>query len=665
MPLKSHSLSLSCGECNCDYPIDESGIINFLGEEGFYYWGEISAEEMQETIDLAEKKGYKSALDSVISRYPDLGYYLLSSARIDWLFHCLNPEYTHSCLDVGSGWGSLTFPLAKIFEEVWSLEAIRERIEFQLVRKNEDKVYNVNLVRADMLNLPFPDDYFDLVILNGVLEWAGLCDFAENPRTVQMKLLKEVKRVLKTGGCLYIGIENRFGFKLFGGAIDHSGLPFTSILPRKLADIAVRFFRKAAGSYEQKERMEEKWKDYRTYTYSFIGYEKMLKEAGFYNLELYWSFPSYNYPKYAGKLQDNQSFPFFLKHLHEIAWADTSRFRKFILDFALTLPSSLIASMWNIFSPSFLIFAYKDRRGASFETKLLNSEHNVQSFLRASGGSGTTSKVNYLLIKSGKLHSVAKFSRFQEGFRNLKEEETLVQRFNDLSVKQLNVMGLNVFVESKVIGKRCEFYNLSHNLKAWEWLMQFQRKTRNSILPFEELEKEVMNLSALLPEINISEEVRLGIRRKLDVFLKSLDGLPLEKCAEHGDFWLGNIFVDNNERVYVIDWEYYRENGNPLFDCGFFLILNSSGKANQEYFRENLSGCGKYSPILKNLTVNICQEKQLPLEVIFYNITYVLLRCIRRYHSNLGNWAVNFKAYVDLLTVWHEFTFKDWKWLEE
>src|SRR4030065_2206102 len=104
------------------------------------------------------------------------------------------------------------------------MESVRQRVSFQHIRQQQEHVRNIRFVRADWLRLPFPDNSFDLVVANGVLEWLGLSDYSRNPRQVQQEFLKEARRVLKPGGCLYVGTENRFGISFFAGARDHSGL---------------------------------------------------------------------------------------------------------------------------------------------------------------------------------------------------------------------------------------------------------------------------------------------------------------------------------------------------------------------------------------------------------------------------------------------------------
>ena len=128
---------------------------------------------------------------------------------------------------------------------------------------------NLQLVCAgDTKYLPFPDDSFDAVVVNGVLEWvpSGL---PGNPREVQMAFLKEVRRVLKPEGCLFLGIENRYAWKTWARNPDgHTGLRFVPWLPRVLDDLYSRVNGKGG---------------YRNYLYGPGQYRQLLSECGFAN----------------------------------------------------------------------------------------------------------------------------------------------------------------------------------------------------------------------------------------------------------------------------------------------------------------------------------------------------------------------------------------------
>jgi len=139
--------------------------------------------------------------------------------------------------------------------------------------------------------LPFFDKTFDLIVLNGILEWVGEWRRTGTPREVQLDVLRKLRALLKPTGALFVGIENRIGLDSFLGRIDHPGTRFTSLMPRWLASTYIRlsrpdFYRTLIGAN----------KGYRTYTYSPKGYRKLLREAGFPEINLWWPPSGYNLP---------------------------------------------------------------------------------------------------------------------------------------------------------------------------------------------------------------------------------------------------------------------------------------------------------------------------------------------------------------------------------
>jgi SAM-dependent methyltransferase len=121
------------------------------------------------------------------------------------------------------------------------------------------------------------------VICNLVFEW---CAYREkgDPRVVQRRLLNEMSRVLKPGGCLYLATKNRFALRyLLGGRDEHvQHIRFGSALPRSVQRMALRLLRKgnAAGSL-----------------YSYSGLKRMLEQKELDVVQSYWACPEFRHPE--------------------------------------------------------------------------------------------------------------------------------------------------------------------------------------------------------------------------------------------------------------------------------------------------------------------------------------------------------------------------------
>jgi SAM-dependent methyltransferase len=162
----------------------------------------------------------------------------------------------------------------------------------------------------DFLRLPFPNTSVDIVILNGVLEWMGAADIDATPDRVQVEALKEIRRVLKPGGVLYIGIENRYSISTLLGQKIHGELPFVGLLPRRLSNFITKRLR---------------GEQHRTYIYSIRGYRQLLKHAGFHQNDFYLPYPSYHHANYLIPLEPKWVKRFWLDQL------SLSRSRKYKL----------------------------------------------------------------------------------------------------------------------------------------------------------------------------------------------------------------------------------------------------------------------------------------------------------------------------------------------
>lgn len=164
------------------------------------------------------------------------------------------------------------------------------------MRFKQDKKDNINLIRANAIKLPFKPNLFDLVVVNGVLEWVA--DFSSDgpPYEVQLTFLKDILKVIRPGGQVGIAIENRYYLRHFLGESPHEEPPYVAIMPRTLAN------------YICNKKLN---KEYRNYIYSYWGYKKLLKMAGFKNIEIKLAVPNYYNPKFIIGLDKNSQKKYF------------------------------------------------------------------------------------------------------------------------------------------------------------------------------------------------------------------------------------------------------------------------------------------------------------------------------------------------------------------
>lgn len=255
-------------------PIKTVEDIPFFSEDR--YWGKAPKDALEKAITVLEEKGW----DAFKAQYKNTFDFTFEENRADWRFVVPTPK-NFSVLDAGAGMGRSSIPLARVAERVVSLDQSFLRLKYLKMRAVQEGLTNIEVCLGDIFDAPFPKESFDLIVMNGLLEWVGATDRFKNPREAQIASLKIAQDLLKKGGHLYIGIENRFALSYLRGR-DHGGLFFTSYMPRWLANVYTKI---------------RKGKRYDTYTYSKSGYEKLLQDAGFKDLTMYLPFPGYNMPR--------------------------------------------------------------------------------------------------------------------------------------------------------------------------------------------------------------------------------------------------------------------------------------------------------------------------------------------------------------------------------
>ncbi|KKQ75704.1 MAG: Type 11 methyltransferase [Candidatus Woesebacteria bacterium GW2011_GWB1_38_5b] len=622
---------------------------DYLGKKG-YYWGEISQPEAKEFLANARKRGYKKAVAQLGVKIPGFFEYVLSSLRADWVYDAINLKNTKRALDIGSGWGAIVFSLSNIFDEVTSLEAVKERLDFQQIRASQEKRKNIKFVRADWLKLPFKDNTFDLVSCNGVLEWIGLSDFSKNPKELQIIFLKEVKRVLKPDGVLYIGIENRFAAFLFLGAKDHSGLPFTSLLPRSIADLVIRKFRKTGGTYSPEIRTGGEWPDYRTYTYSKSGYGLLLQSAGFKNVSTFWTI-AYNSPSDAGPI-DSMSFPYLLSLFKNHNFYSTY-LSHFVTSVGSWLPGRAVKEIVSFFSPNFLLYGSNTKK-TSFSRELVGVT-GAESFLRRSGTHGLNSKINYFLLKNGKPFKIAKFSRFDEYSTHLDLEESLLSKWSGLNVDLIIIQGKKVYLEPYIEGRVCQTFSWGDNKTSVAWLVHFQRSTVQGNWTKRNFTKFLKTILKSIKSNNLlGKKVYRELEEDIVKVSRSSEIEKMPRVRSHGDFVKTNIIFDKLERIFVIDWEFSEVDAFPIFDFLFFLINNSLVGKSDSVFKSNWTGSGPYSEILQDLLQYYSRESSVTTNFIIECIPWVMAFALHRRVADKYMRHLDLETYIKLIEKWYE-----------
>lgn len=296
---------LSCAPCGHTFPVCD-GIVDLRWHRRDYYFNPVPRPEMATLVSNASSVPWDETVRGFlrfVKNPSDWVDNVAVNGRYAWKLMLALPEQGRF-LDFGCGLGNLTQSVSPHVAETVALDLTWERLQFARERFAKlDYGDRITLVAGgDGLHLPFPDAHFDCIALSGVLEWiADDTDFealdggrwhkgfamiasffgSRNPRRTQLRFLRELGRILKPGGQLFVGIENRLGYEYFIGRPDHhSGLPLGSLLPRFIANLY---------------SIARNHRPYRTYTHSFRGMKRLFAEAGMPKQELYGLTPGYSH----------------------------------------------------------------------------------------------------------------------------------------------------------------------------------------------------------------------------------------------------------------------------------------------------------------------------------------------------------------------------------
>lgn len=281
-----------CGHCTAHYRIT-NGVPDFRVDHAFYD-GPIPRERLRSILCRDPENSWVATVGEIVGgldRRSDSYLDLVGSTTYPWaILLGLRPDAR--VLEIRCGTGGATEMLARGASHVFAMDMTFENLVLARRRLRatgaQDKV---TLVAAgDTGRLPFRDGSIDYVILVGGLERAAVDTgtagygrplstarrFASTgtaPRKMQMALLAESCRILKPGGGLFLGAENRYYYNYFGRLRDRAtGLRGISLLPRVIANVYSLIVQR---------------RPYLSHSHSERTYRKFLRRSGFVTLNEY------------------------------------------------------------------------------------------------------------------------------------------------------------------------------------------------------------------------------------------------------------------------------------------------------------------------------------------------------------------------------------------
>lgn len=607
-----------CSSCNRKFMLKEDVP---LFTEKTEYWCNIKPEKMLEMIRLSQETGdWLGAAQKVIPRY---AHAVIPFHRADAQFY-LPISSQARVLDAGAMWGGLTLPIAQFCKEIYALDKTWETLKFLDVRAQQMGFKNVFPVVASLHQMPFEDHFFDAVILNGVLEWAGVDEDVilerdwdakgsssttsqqasqRDPETLQTLALKEIHRVLKPGGAIYNAIENRSGIQyFFGHPDDHVNVRFVPFLPRKLANWITRWVRNH---------------DYRTYIYTPSQLFRLFQKAGFEDIQLFSVHPHY------GKISRMTPFSIFshvkkyatVGYPHPIVFLMSQVWKRFPSSLARFLSPSLAviakkpsstpslqprliqfleqalvisrkdASQYELIlmnnrfgteTPTNYCLFHKERKKIEFFCKVgrvANDEnlplesknlHKVEKRLQGTPLESTIPKVRYSGNSEGMVVQVTDFVKCHSKNNTFLDG---LRKLNRILPEKLKPFSKPV----RAVGRGLWLRQInSCVLDGVRWLADFQKLTSEEMLPLGQwMERQEKTLVQGLT-LNGFDELASQVPKLLSAF-EPFKHTLIPLCTQHGDFDICNLLYQE-KKLFVVDFEHTQESSSPFFDLTNLLL---------------------------------------------------------------------------------------------
>ena len=571
--------NMMCQTCGLSFPLKDD-ILDLRVSRKDYYFNPVPPSEMRELTQSMWDEGWPRTIRRFlrsVNNKKDWLDNLVADGRYAWkLFLPLTSDTV--LLDLGCGLGNLTANLVAHVGKVYAMDLTYARLEFarQRMQPLNDREKVTFLAGGDGPYLPFPDCSLDCVVLSGVLEWVGEGGFSWNatshkflkalhmvkspfgaasPRNVQRAFLKEIVRVLKPDGTLFIGIENRLNYEYFLGRPDHhSGLLGGSLLPRV-----------AANLYS----IAKNYRPYRTYTYSFNGYKKLLKAEGLAHVKALGLSPGYSNLRKIIPL--------------ERRWESWN-----------SIPKSFKESVKDHrhFVPAFGILA--SSQPTTSNAILTNIIRNIEDELSSKLGKGDISLSRFYLTNKEKgiaygmydtTPLVIKFpfaSKDEQGEQRNLELLRLAQqnRWNHLLKCPIPLVQGMVNKQAFFVEQRQEgglvFY------QDWSSMQRLYRPIRQLLVEWSErlpLQKRLLSGEWYQSQVtDFVEKLRLSLsgeevsKKIQSYFDERLQGAEIVYGLRHGDLSVSNIFDGGQHISGIVDWEQYELEGLSFFNALDFLF---------------------------------------------------------------------------------------------
>ena len=168
--LNFSDMELSTSDGRRQFPIVD-GVPNFLAYPSVEDKEQVQS--LTRLIEEARTKGWEPSLRAVYGKSSGMYQYVTDKQRAAFLdLLPLNDQAV--TLEIGTGLGQITVPLAARCRFVYGLEVVPGQARFTVERCRQSGFTNVLVATGgDDCQLPYTSNGFDIIICNLVLEWCA------------------------------------------------------------------------------------------------------------------------------------------------------------------------------------------------------------------------------------------------------------------------------------------------------------------------------------------------------------------------------------------------------------------------------------------------------------------------------------------------------------
>ena len=567
---------IQCNNCSNEYILKNNSIIfdnrNFLSK---------NENVIKELLQKIKKFGYEKGIEKFIIKNDEFKEQLVNTQydkSIDFIFHGIGKKFS-KCLNIDEGLGNKSEILSKIFKQVYTIEFNDELIELQNIRFNEKRLNNISIIKSNLLRLPFPDNYFDLILANDILDNIEKFAEKENLKDVRRKIIQELKRVINNDGCIIFGVKNH-------------------------RDSDKKYKNKILNLLKVNKK-------------KFLEDSLILNGEGLF-VKPFWTFPSYGLPLYSGEIFDEISLKAFFKNIiSHVSISNKKKYQIKIIVLMLSIFKKInypfIKTLIHIISPSFVLCCWKKNDEESLENWIKNKT-NYKNVLRMS----RHEKILFMLLnKKSEIEKCVYIKRY--GYKIPNEIKFFEREFPTEKIPTERIILTN-WLKGRPINTK----NQNEVIEIINELIKFQNKTKARLMSTDDISKEIMFIKNGLEYFECNKyEYDEWIKQ----YEKYMEAKNIRKTSVHGDFWFSNIIYDSESRkITFIDWEGYTKEGNPFEDI-IWLLCNLMGMSTKEYaiqFKKHLEKKGEMSQMIKLIENKINSHFGFKLDFILLLKIYLI-----------------------------------------